>query len=366
MIQLQVLNAILERKNASLILENRLSEDFFSEYPKEFKYILDHINKYGEVPDKLSFLEAFPNFDIIEVYEDDNYLLTQLGEDRAKRILAQTFTQVRDLINSGKTSEALAIYTNSIEKINNTRKIRCVDIIKDTSRYSRYLENVTSFNKYFIPTGFLELDEIIGGWDAREELATIVARPNIGKSWVLLKAAIAAAKTGRTVGIYSGEMSEYKVGFRLDTLISHISNTKIIHGNDSIQLEYKRYLEELAKQITGSIKVLTPSMIGGAAGVNALRAFIEKENLEVLYVDQHSLLEDDRGARNPVERAANISRDLKNLQVLKGIPIISVSQQNRETSEDGKPSTRFIAQSDRIGQDSTVVLFLEQEHFLPL
>ena len=33
----------------------------------------------------------------------------------------------------------------------------------------------------------------------------------------------------------------------------------------------------------------------------------------MLCIDQHSLLEDDRNARNPVEKASNISKDLKNL-----------------------------------------------------
>ena len=153
----------------------------------------------------------------------------------------------------------------------------------------------------------------------QEELATIAARTNQGKSWLLLKCAIAAAEQGLNVGIYSGEMSENKVGYRVDTLISHISNGKMIHGDASIQVDYKRYLESLKGRMKGTIRVLTPAMINGAAGVTALRAFIEKDKLDMLCVDQHSLLEDDKGAKNPTERAANISRDLKNLQVMKKI-----------------------------------------------
>lgn len=61
------------------------------------------------------------------------------------------------------------------------------------------------------------------------------------------------------------------------------------------------------------MKVITPSMINGPAGVSALRAFVEKESIDILFVDQHSLLEDDHHARNSVDRASNISRDLKNL-----------------------------------------------------
>jgi replicative DNA helicase len=101
-------------------------------------------------------------------------------------------------------------------------------------------------------------------------------------------------------------------------------------------------------------------MINGPAGVSALRAFVEKYNLDVLYVDQHSLLEDDRKAKNPVEKAANISKDLKLLQVVKQIPIISVSQQNRSTVEGKEFDTTQLAQSDRIAQDSTVIIFIER------
>ena len=45
---------------------------------------------------------------------------------------------------------------------------------------------------------------------------------------------------------------------------------------------------------------------------------------------------------------------------MKHIPIIAVSQQNRSEFSNS-PSTANIAQSDRISQDSTVVIFLEQK-----
>ena len=156
-------------------------------------------------------------------------------------------------------------------------------------------------------------------------------------------------------------MSENKVGYRIDTLMSHISNSKIIHGNIEVQAQYKKFLEDVQRSLKGKILVLTPKMINGTAGVNALRAFIEKENLDMLCIDQHSLLEDDRGAKSPVEKASNISADLKKLQVMCQIPIISVSQQNREKNESGVPDTTNIAQSDRIGQDSTCIIFFDQK-----
>lgn len=360
MIQCQFLNKLLDQKDATLLTTNNLTDEFFSDYKEEYKFIKHHIDQYGAVPDKATFLSRFPNFDIIEVTEPNDYLVDELYDDRNKRTLARIFNQVRDLLNAGKTDQAVKLYTTAADQVVKASHINSVDLFQDTSRYDAYVEKINNFDKYYVRTGFKELDEAIGGWDRKEELATIIARPGVGKTYSLLKVAAAAVEQGLVVGIYSGEMSENKVGYRLDTLMSHISNTKIIHGNGDIQVDYKRFLEDLRDKYSGTIKVLTPVMIGEAAGVSTLRSFIEKDHLDILLVDQHSLLEDDRHGRSPVEKAANISRDLKNLQVLTKIPIIAVSQQNRESTDNGV-SVANVAQSDRIGQDSTVVLALEKK-----
>lgn len=361
MVQLQLLNKILSTQDTSVLLLNNLTEDFFSDYKEEYRWLKHHLDEYGNCPDIHSFVDKFPNFDVIQVNETNKYLVDELYQDYNKRKLASVFNRVRDLINQDKIDEAMSVYTNAATDIVQSTHLDCVDIFHDTTRYNDYIDKCTSFDKYYIKTGFNELDELIGGWDRLEELATIVARPGVGKSWVLHKVALAAAEQGLTVGIYSGEMSENKVGYRIDTLISKISNSAIMRGNDSVQLEYKKHMEQLPTKYKGTIKVLTPAMINGPAGVTALRAFVEKEKLDILCVDQHSLLEDDRKARTPVEKASNISRDLKNLQVLKHIPIIAVSQQNRGDVDEATSKTANVAQSDRISQDSTVLIFLTQK-----
>ena len=359
MIELQVLNYLLNEKDTSLIILNGLTEKFFPNYVKEWNYIKEHFDKYGNIPDKESFLNSFPDFDLREVGETPQYLVEELYKEYQSEQLVKTFNTVRKKLLDGNTEEAVELYQKAYENLTAGIALTSVDILKDTSRYDSYVERLNSFDKYYVRTGLPELDSIIGGWDREEELATIVARTNVGKSWLLLKFALSAAEQGLNVGIYSGEMSEKKVGYRIDTLLQHFSNGALIHGSSAIQNDYKTYIENLPNRLKGSIKVLTPKMINGPAGVTALRAFVEKDKLDILFIDQHSLLEDDRKAKNPVERASNISKDLKNLQVLKRIPIISVSQQNRSSTENGVGS-EHVAQSDRIAQDSTIILFFEK------
>ena len=362
MIQEQVLNKIIQEKDASIITLNNLTDTYFSDYKDEFWFIKNHLTKYSVIPDMETFLSAFPDFQVITVNEPVNYLLEELMKDKNKRFLAENYTKVRQLIMENRVDEALQILKEASEESASFVSLQCVDILRDTSRYDAYVEKIDNYDKYFIKTGFAELDQILGGWDINEELGTIVARNGLGKSWVLFKCAAAAAEQGKNVGIYSGEMSENKVGYRIDTIIGHLSNGAIVHGSGSVKNEYRRFLDNLADKVPGSIKILTPKMINGPAGVSALRAFIEKENLDILFIDQHSLLEDDRKAKNPVEKASNISKDLKLLQVVKRIPIISVCQQNREKLEEGKTfDTTQLAQSDRIAQDSTVIIFIERK-----
>ena len=101
--QLQVLNKVLQTKDFSLIELNNLTEDFFFNYKAEFNYIKNHYEKYQSVPDKLTFINIFPEFDIIEVTEPDNYLIEQLYKDYNSSFIASRFNQIKKLIEEDKT-----------------------------------------------------------------------------------------------------------------------------------------------------------------------------------------------------------------------------------------------------------------------
>lgn len=187
-------------------------------------------------------------------------------------------------------------------------------------------------------------------------------------TWVLCKIAAAASKQGICVGLYSGEMSADKVGYRIDTLLSEgIANSSITRGDmdPMMQMQYKRYLDSLPNQGYGAIKVLTPNDIAGPATVAALDAFVVREHIQLLLVDQYSLLEDTSRSTVMHERVANISKAIKNLQVMRKIPVVSVSQMNRTKNEDNEQDTTQIGLSDRIGQDATTIIMLSRNNPSP-
>lgn len=363
--QFQIINKILQTGDFSIVLLNNLNETYFSNYTSEFRYIRDHFEKFGKVPDRLTFVNSYPDFDIKDVNEPDSYLLEELNKDYNTQFLASKFNEIRRLIEADKIDDAITYLINAANNVHQNATMTCTDLFTDTGRYDRYVERISSKDKFFISTGFKELDDIIGGIDVKEENMVIAARTGKGKSWTLLKIAVEAAKQGRRVGLYSGEMSADKVGYRVDTLLGHIDNKAITRGTANydpmIGLAYKQYIEHLPTAFTGTIKVLTPNDINGPATVGALRTFIEKEQLDILLIDQYSLLEDQHHAKIMHEKVANISKDIKNLQVMKQIPIVSVSQMNRTKNDDGEQDTTQIGLSDRIGQDATCIIMLDRE-----
>ena len=262
MIQLQALNALLSTRDYSWLTVNQIDDSYFSDYIDEFNFIQSHIKQFNKVPDPITFGAKFPDFDFIEVNETEKYIVDELYRDKNKRALARTFNKVRELINDGKTDEAISLYTNAASHISTATHVQAINLIEDTSRYDRYIERTQDHGKYHISTGFAELDEAIGGWDRLEELATIVARPGISKSWIGLKTAAAAAQKGLNVGLYSGEMTELKVGYRLDTLLRNVSNSGLMRGNIEIQNQYKVHIDNIRNFVKGNLWVTTPFMIG--------------------------------------------------------------------------------------------------------
>ena len=359
--QFQVLNKILQTKDYSFITLNNLTAAHFFNYKAEFEFIKTHYETYHTVPDRLTFLNNFPDFTIQDVNEPNNYLVEQLYNDYNQSYLASRFNTMRKLLEADDLQGATRYFLDSVENLHVGSALQCTDIMSDTSRYERYLDAGTNQTQYFISTGFTELDKIITGIDRRNENMVIAARTGVGKSMMLCAVAAAASKQGLCVGIYSGEMSVDKVAYRIDTLLGKIDNRKISRGDLYYKDHYKNYLESLKCSNYGPIKVITPNDIAGPATVDALQAFIEKEHLDILFVDQYSLLEDTSRARVEHEKVANISKAIKNLQVRKQIPIISVTQMNRTKNEDKSQDTTQIALSDRIGQDATVILMLDKQ-----
>ena len=97
--QFQIINKILQTKDYSLVSMNNLTEDHFFQYRAEFNFIKNHYEKFRVVPDRLTFLNTFPDFDITDVTEPDAYLLEQqFGYSRDEAMAETAVIMRRDTV----------------------------------------------------------------------------------------------------------------------------------------------------------------------------------------------------------------------------------------------------------------------------
>ena len=361
---IQLLSKVLESGNIDVIIHNGLSSEYFPNYSEEFKFILNHYKQYGKVPDKETFLTQFPDFTIIKCQESDSYLLDKLNEQYLFNRLAPVLKKVEELINvdSRKTIEYLQ---QEVPFLTSNLRLTAKDIVKDAQDRVEELEKRKD-GKFFITTGFKELDNALLGWQRGEDLVTVMGRTNEGKSWCLLKFLESAWLEGYRVGIYSGEMSSIQMGFRFDTIYRNFSNMTLTKGSQDIE-SYKQYVKELKEK--NSFFVITPEDMGGSCTVTKLEAFIQKYKLDILGVDQYSLMDDENFKPGQPLRLKydNISKGLFMLSCKYNIPILAAVQANRAAASKDKksnktegPKLEHVSESDAIAHNSSRVIAMRQ------
>ena len=228
MVVLQLLNKILKTSTFDIVLNHNLTKEMFSDYENEFEFIYNHFNKYGKVPDKETFLNEFPEFNILEVAETDKFLIEKLNEEYLYKLTVPVIQQTAELMKSN-SQEAVDYLLQEIPNLVNIQKTEGVDIIQRADiRYNEYKEKLDGKQVNYITTGFEELDMIFNGFAKGEELVVLFARIGQGKSWILNKMLSHSWQIGMNVGLISPEMSSSKIGYRFDTLTEHFSNKNLV------------------------------------------------------------------------------------------------------------------------------------------
>lgn len=364
MVQIQMLNKILRTKSMDIVFDNDLTERHFAEYPEEFTFILEHYKQYGNVPDVETFISKFPEFNIIEVTESDEYLVDTIHEEFTYREIVPILTKAAETAKDGDARDAVDYLRSVLTEIEQSYSNVGIDIVKQAGlRLEEYNVKKNSTEPWMRPTGFKELDDEIGGLNPGEEFVVIVARTNNGKSWVLAKILEHNWKIGGRVGYISPEMSATQIGYRFDTLNEHFSNFALYTGRDTEQ-DYESYIRDL-EQKEGFI-VATPIDFNKKITVSKLRKFCQRNKLDILGIDGITYLTDERYKRgdNKTTSLTNISEDLMSLSCELKIPIIAVVQANRNGIEENGdvPALESIRDSDGISHNASKVLSIRQRN----
>lgn len=373
MISLQVISKVILSQDDSFIENNNITEDYFVGYEAEIRFINEHKKAYGNIPDKLTFLSKFPDFELVDVQESDRYLIDTLKEEYLFQKSVPVVQTIAKLLETN-ANDAVEYMLQAVKTLQPEYQIGGVDIIHNAQdRYEQFLARKEHPDNSFFTTGFPELDDIIHGIQRVEELFVLFARINQGKSWILEKMCTHVWQLGFNVGYISPEMTPSSIGYRFDTLYKNFSNSALVWGKDDISVDdYKSYIDNLNSN-EHRLVVSTPFDFQKKITITKLRHWVKKFKLDMIAIDGITYLTDERYQRGDTKTTTltNISEDLMSLSVELHIPVLVVVQSNRsgviDKDTNGTPELENIKDSDGIGANaSTVIALRQKDHILEM
>ena len=270
-----------------------------------------------------------------------------LAREKTEDILEETEKKIFDLLQYRSTGDFVPIkqvVLNALDKI---------------EKASKNKGTVTG-----IPTGFIDLDYKTSGFQP-SDLILIAARPSMGKTaFVLNVAQHMAFKEGKTVAIFSLEMSKEQLVNRLFSLESKVDSQALRTGNLTD--------EDWAKLIEGAAVVGKSNLIiDDTPGISIAelrskcRKFKLEHDLGIIIIDYLQLMSGGKHSESRQQEISEISRSLKAVARELNVPVVALSQLSRavEQRPDHRPMLSDLRESGAIEQDADVVMFIYRDDY---
>jgi replicative DNA helicase len=289
----------------------------------------------------------------------DHALLRRLI-DAASRIMATAYSVPEDPRKAADEAEGLVYAVSRHQEQNQVVSAR--DLVDESMAA---LEHIQQRDSRFagVPTGFQDLDELLSGLQ-KGNLIIVAARPGVGKSaFVTNLARNVAVDAGEPVVMFSLEMSRFEIGMRLLCGEARVPWDRVRSGRVATE-EWTR-LAEAAEVLHEAPMFIVDS--GNVTIVDirakARRFRSSRQGLGVIVVDYLQLMSGHTRFDNRQQEVAEISRSLKLLAKELDIPVIAVSQLNRnpETRADKRPQLSDLRESGSLEQDADIVMFIHRD-----
>lgn len=373
---------------ASLILYNNSWNDIYYFLNIDNFFFKNHQIIFSII---LEFLNLNINFDInsicnrVRIYSKFNFL-NYLNYILQKTPNPYNITYYAYIIHNTYLLRKILIFSNNIvnnilksEKLNINEilfaiEINIFNIVRDylkekndsyllSNIFNKYFLNKDFFKNFYISTGFKNLDNIIkkiyGG-----DLLIIAGRPSMGKTSFSLNIAKYVSEIyGLPVIIFSMEMSSNQI---LLKMLSCILNEDQDFINNTLNSETLNSFNKNYLKLIYSLKIF----IDETVNLNIIQLytkckFLIKEygSLGLVIIDYLQLMSSTNPTQNRVLEISEISRSLKCLAKELNVPIIAISQLNRnlELRINKRPLISDLRESGSIEQDADIVLFIYRD-----
>jgi replicative DNA helicase len=217
-----------------------------------------------------------------------------------------------------------------------------------------------------LATGFDDLDSRTGGFRPAN-LIVLAARPSMGKTALALGMALNAALDGKTVAIFSLEMSKDEIIGRMLSSAAMVDGQRLRTGRLS-QDDWPRIGNAADKLAQCKIFIDDSEGVTVAEMRTKSRRLKSRAGLDLVVIDYIQLMEGMPGRKrdeNRVQELSAISRSLKLMARDLEVPLVILSQLNRSPDQrpDKHPMLSDLRESGAIEQDADMVLMLYRDEY---
>ncbi len=214
-----------------------------------------------------------------------------------------------------------------------------------------------------ISTGFTDLDEMTSGLQ-RGDLVIVAGRPSMGKTTIAMNMAEnAAVGSGLPVAVFSMEMPGDSLAMRMMSSLGRIDQNKVRTG---------KLDDDEWPRLTSAINLLaetklfiddTAALTPGEVRSRARRLTRDHGQLGLIVLDYLQLMQSPSSGESRVAQISDISRGLKTLAKELNVPVVALSQLNRnlEQRPNKRPVMSDLRESGSIEQDADVIMFVYRD-----
>jgi replicative DNA helicase len=379
-----VLGAILLRNDAiNAAVEVLQPEDF---YRDAHQLLLEHmiqLSERGAAIDLVTLAESLSRADALDKVGGPAYITrlvdgvprttniehyAQIVKEKAtlRRLITEASKIASDAYDADRdASEILDEAERSIFSIADARigegftpLADLVDSALDTvEKLQQFKSLVTG-----VPTGFYDLDHKTSGMQP-SDLVIIAARPSMGKtSFVINMAEHAALEHGKTVGVFSLEMSKEQLFMRMLTSEARVDSQRLRQGM-LLERDLPAIAQAAEKLSMAKIFIDDSASIGVLEMRAKARRLKAEHGLDMLVIDYVQLMQGRGRFENRQQELTSISRSLKGLAKELNVPVLILSQLSRapDARADHRPQLSDLRESGALEQDADVVMFIYRE-----
>lgn len=378
-----VLGSILiDPPSINMVLDRLRADYFYIPQNRRIFEILSEMSLENKTIDFVTVLERLKQQDVYDEAGGKTYLsnlvasvptsaniTTYADIVRDRFYMRSLILASRDIIDrtseGGETGAVMDYAEQRIYEIRQGRELSGLKPIGDViltetfDRLNKISNEATRKDYIGIPTGFSGLDRVITGLN-KSDLIILGARPGMGKTAFALNIARnVAVNEGKTVAVFSLEMSRDQLAQRILSSEAMIESTKMRTGELSAD-EWARLAD--AGQKLGK----APLYFDETSGITVpeIKAKLRRMNpkADFVVIDYLGLMQSAGKKENRVQEISDITRNLKNMAKELQIPVLCCAQLSREvesrTQKSHLPQLSDLRESGSIEQDADIVLFI--------